>query len=121
MANENLAFVAQHKSEIKVLYITDGKTNAKKTVAHIRRKGEMTPWAIGEGVTDNDAIEAALLDARAKGGPPERAETNEKISALSAENAALAKKIEELTKKAEAAAKTAESVSAKATTSRTSQ
>lgn len=113
MGNENLGFIEQHKSEIKVLYITDGKTNAKKTVAHVRRKGETAPWATGEGVADNDAIEAALLDARAKGGPPERAETNQKINALAAENEAMAKKIEELTKAAQAAAKTADAVESK--------
>lgn len=108
--NQNLAFLEKHKSEVKVQAVIDGATNKPSIRASIRKKDDKTVWATGVGMTDNDAIAAAMADAEAKGGPPERAETNEKINALAAENAAQAKLIAELTAKAQAAAKTADAV-----------
>lgn len=108
--NQNLAFLEKHKSEVKVQNVVDAKSNAQCIRASIRKKDDKIVWATGTGPTDNDAIAAAMADAEAKGGPPERAETNEKINSLSAENAALVKQLFELTAKAQAAAKTADAV-----------
>lgn len=109
MGNAHLEFIDKHKSQIKTLGYTDGKTGDKAMVTEISRDGYV--WATGRASDANESIALAMKDAYKKGGPPERAETNVKINALAAENEAMAKKIAEL--EAAAKAKAAEAMVAK--------
>lgn len=109
MGNANLEFVDKHKSKIHTITCVDGKTNEKTMLTEISRDGVV--WATGRSSDTNESITLAMKDAYKKGGPPERAETNEKITALASENAAMAKKIADL--EAAAKAKAAEATTAK--------
>lgn len=109
MGNAHLEYLDKHKSKLHTVTIIDGKSNAKSMRTEIARDGVV--WASGDSSDANESIVRAIEDAHKKGGPPERAETNVKINALSAENDAMAKKIAEL--EAAAKAKATEAMTAK--------